>query len=58
MHQAMATGLPKIVDELNAVVSDLSKKIELFPQAKRQMRRVLIELYTRIFDLFARLMKW
>jgi vacuolar-type H+-ATPase subunit H len=58
MHQAMATGLPRIVDELNAIVSDVAKKIELYPQAKRQMRRVLIELYTRIFGLFTRLMKW
>jgi hypothetical protein len=58
MHQAMATGLPRIVDELNAIVSDVAKKIELYPEAKRQMRRVLIELYTRIFGLFARLMKW
>jgi hypothetical protein len=58
MHQAMATGLPRIVDELNAIVSDVAKKIELYPQAKRQMKRVLIELYTRIFGLFTRLMKW
>jgi hypothetical protein len=58
MHQAMATGLPKIVDELNAIVSDLAEKIKIYPQAKRQMRRVLIELYTHIFDLLARLMKW
>jgi hypothetical protein len=58
MHQAMATGLPRIVDELNAIVSDVAKKIELYPETKRQMRRVLIELYTRIFGLFTRLMKW
>ncbi|KAM0717240.1 hypothetical protein Q7P37_007092 [Cladosporium fusiforme] len=58
MHQAMAVGLPKIVDELNSIVSDVAKKISLFPQATSQIRRTLIELYTRVFDLFAKLMKW
>ena len=54
----MANGLPKIVDELNSIVKDVSKKIALYPQAERQIRRVLIELYIRIFDLFAKLMEW
>lgn len=54
----MATGLPKIVDELNAIVKDVANKIALFPHAKRQMRRVLIDLYIRIFDLLAKLMEW
>lgn len=58
MHQAMASGLPKIVDELNSIVRDIAKKIDLYPQAKRQIRRVLIELYIKIFDLLSRLMEW
>lgn len=58
MHQAMASGLPKIVDELNAIVGDVAKKFELYPKAKQQMKRIVIELYARIFDLFAKLMKW
>ena len=56
MHQAMATGLPKIMDELNAIINDIAIKVKLYPEA--QMRRVVMELYTRIFDLLARLMKW
>jgi hypothetical protein len=58
MHQAMATGLPKIVDELNAIITDVAKKFEIYPDAKRQMKRIVIELYTRIFDLLAQIMKW
>lgn len=46
------------MDELNAIVSDVAKKVALFPQAKRQIRRVIIELYIKVFDLFAKLMKW
>jgi hypothetical protein len=58
MHQAMATGLPKIVDELNAIITDVANKFEIYPDAKRQMKRIVIELYTRIFDLLAQIMKW
>jgi hypothetical protein len=58
MHQAMATGLPKIVDELNAIITDVAEKFKMFPDAKRQMKRIVIELYTRIFDLLAQIMKW
>lgn len=56
MHQAMAAGLPKIMDELNAIINDVAIKVKLYPEA--QMKRVVMELYTRIFDLLARLMKW
>lgn len=58
MHQAMAVGLPRIVDELNAIVRVVATKFELYPKARQQMKRVVMELYTRIFDLFADLMKW
>lgn len=58
MHQTMAIGLPRIVDELNLIVADVAKKIGMFPQAKVQIRRTLIELYTRTFNLFADLMEW
>lgn len=58
MHQAMATGLPKIVDVLNSVVRDVAKKIDLYPQAGQEIRMVLIELYINIFDLLSKLMEW
>jgi hypothetical protein len=58
MHQAMATGLPKIVDELNSIVRDVAKKIALYPQAGQEIRMVLIELYINIFDLLTKLMEW
>lgn len=58
MHQAMATGLPKIVDELNAIIKDVAAKMKLYPKASQQMKRVMTELFTRIFDLLGKLMKW
>lgn len=58
MHQAMATGLPKIVDELNAIINDVAQKMKLYPEASQEMKRVVMGLYSRIFDLLAKLMKW